>query len=220
MTEDPAPTERQQGSRHPLAIFAGFLLLGAALAMILFGGDLLGGRNETEPEPAVLDQVSPFPTAGAEVARVPNTGGDSGALEVGDPAPDFTLNDLDGQPVTLSAFRGRPVIINFWATWCAPCRIEMPALQAAYEKHQDRGLVILALDQDEPAEVARSFFYDEMGLTFTPLLDENGLVAADYGNYGILPTTYFVNAEGIVTAVHRGPLTERQLEERLALTFD
>jgi peroxiredoxin len=141
--------------------------------------------------------------------------GDDGFLEVGDTAYDFTLNDLDGQPVSLSDFRGRPVIVNFWATWCAPCRIEMPVFQEVFERHQEDGLVILALDQAEPAAVARDFFYDEMGLTFTPLMDESSEVATRYGSYSVLPSTFFIDPAGKVAAIHRGPLTEGQTAEYL-----
>ncbi len=219
--------ERQQaqqtgpagGGRNPILIFLAFALLGAALALLIFGRDLFDlGRDEPaaivgEAEVTVLDQVPELPALaqGDTVAT-----DDDGFLEVGDTAHDFTLNDLDGQPVSLADFRGRPVIVNFWATWCAPCRIEMPAFQELYERHQDDGLVILALDQAEPPEVARAFFYDEMDLTFTPLLDENSEVASAYSSYGVLPSTFFIDPQGAVTAIHRGPLTEGQLVDYLA----
>jgi len=126
--------------------------------------------------------------------------------------PNFTLDDLDGRAVSLTDFRGQPVIVNLWATWCAPCRIEMPALQEAFEKYEDQGLEILALNQGETADVARQFFYDEMKLTFTPLLDENSTIPAMYDGMNVLPTTYFIDREGIVSAVHRGPLTPGQID--------
>ena len=72
--------------------------------------------------------------------------------------------------------------------------------------------MILALDQDEPVEVARDYFYDEMGLTFTPLLDDGSAIANDYGSFGVLPSTYFVDPEGVVSAIHRGPMTLGQIE--------
>lgn len=199
--------------RNPVIIFAGFLLLGAALALVLFGGDLLGGASSTEETTqGVLGQVSEFTITEPEIAQIPSAGQSTGILKVGDVAHDFTLNDLDGNLVSLSDYGGRPVIVNFWATWCAPCRIEMPELQATFEEYQDDGLAILALDQDEPAEVASAYFYDEMGLTFTPLLDESSEVSTQYGSYGVLPSTYFIDGSGTISAIHRGPLTRSQIE--------
>ncbi|MFZ0546964.1 MAG: TlpA disulfide reductase family protein, partial [Candidatus Promineifilaceae bacterium] len=172
--------------------------------------------NDTADEP-VLDQVPEFPTAESSVAEIPSS--TSGGMDVGDKALNFTLADLDGTPVSLNDFRGQPVIINFWASWCAPCRIEMPELQKAYETYQDDGLVILALNEDEPVDVARDYFVGEMGLTFTALLDDNSAIATALGNFGTLPTTFFVDPEGTITVIHRGPMTFGQIEDYLAETI-
>jgi len=207
--------------RSPIYIFSGFFLVGAALAILIFGRDLFSSKQSGGPvivggsTTTVLDQVSELPQLTSDGA--PKADKSDGPVDVGDKAIDFTLDDLDGNPVTLTDFIGRPVIINFWATWCAPCRIEMPELQRAIEKYRDQQLVILALDQDEPAEVARAFFYDEMGLSFTPLSDHDSIVSSQYGSFGILPSTFFVDPEGTVSAIHRGPLTLGQIENYLAL---
>jgi peroxiredoxin len=221
--ESEITTAETTNGRNPIIIFAGFLLMGAALALVLFGGDLFGSAQSNVPvvndtaETTVLDQVIEFPTAESSVVEIPR--GTDGVLDVGDPALNFTLLDFDGNPVSLDDFKGRPIIVNFWATWCAPCRIEMPELQAAYEAYQDDGLVILALNEDEPAEVARAYFEDEMGLTFTALLDDNSAIATAFGNFGTLPTTFFINAEGTITVIHRGPMTFSQIEGYLAETI-
>jgi peroxiredoxin len=94
----------------------------------------------------------------------------------------------------------------------------MPEFQRIFETHQEDGLVILAINQAEEPEVVRSFFYDEMGYTYTPLLDEESRVAEAYGAIG-LPSTFFVNAAGEVTAVHRGALTQSQLQSYLEDTI-
>jgi peroxiredoxin len=213
-------TKQESRFRNPIFIFVGFLLLGAALGLLLFGGDLFGSNDSSDsatvPGPAVLDQVGALPDTGSETNEGNSQNQIGGVLSVGDRAYNFTLEDLDGNLVSLADFQGKPVIVNFWATWCAPCRIEMPELQAAFEKHRDKELVILALDQDEPAEVASEYFYDEMGLTFTPLLDQNSAISTAYGSFGVLPSTYFVDPEGSVSAIHRGPLTQSQIDKYLA----
>ena len=208
----------EQSGRNLGMLLGGAVLLALALALILFGGSLFGnGANnaataENERDDSILQQVPQFEQAQSETAVLP-----SGAspLVVGDMAYDFTLADLDGETWTLSDLRGQPVIINFWATWCGPCRIEMPELQAAYDQYQDQGLVILALDQAESPDVVSAFFYDEMNLTFTPLLDSEMQISQLYGAVNF-PTTFFLNGAGEVTAVHRGPMVESQIEGYLA----
>ncbi len=197
---------------RPLYVFFGFLLLGGALALVIFGGNLLNSSTSEIAEDStqtLLDQVGDLSELGVNPIDSSRT---TGFVETGDRAPNFTLDDLDGRAVSLTDFRGQPVIINLWATWCAPCRIEMPALQDAFEKYDEQGLEILALNQGETADVARQYFYDEMKLTFTPLLDENSRIPALYDGMNVLPTTYFIDQEGIVSAVHRGPLTAGQID--------
>lgn len=128
-------------------------------------------------------------------------------------APDFTLAQLDGQPLTLSAFRGKPTIINFWATWCPPCRRELPALEAAYQVYQDQ-IGFVAVDVKESAETVTPFI-EELGLTFPVAIDPDGRVS-DVG-YEVrgLPTTLFVDARGVVVARHVGPLDEATIESYL-----
>jgi len=135
---------------------------------------------------------------------------------VGQPAPDFTLKTLDGQTVTLSDLRGQPVVINFWASWCAPCRLEMPALQQAYEARRAEGLVILAVNltaQDRLAEVKT--FVEELDLTMPILLDESGAVSELYRLLG-LPTSIFVDGNGVIQRIHLGPMVEAQITQFMA----
>lgn len=217
-----APDNRREG-RNLIVVFLGFLLLGAALGLLLFGGDLFDsilGDDQEEGSTSgatILEQAGALPAVEVGQDSFTTGSGDGDYLEVGDKAFDFELADFEGNPVKLSDFEGQPVIVNFWATWCAPCRLEMPELQDAFEKYEDQGLVILALDQDEPVERGREFFYDEMGLTFTPLVDEGSAVSTAYSSFSVLPTTYFLDREGLVAAIHRGPLTGGQIEGYLEL---
>lgn len=203
--------------RNPLLIVGGFVILGLALTLVVFGGSLFGRAEEpaTNEAGSILEQVPAFESVEVSDNELP-TGG--GPLKIGSVAYDFALQDVAGNPVRLSDFAGQPIIINFWATWCGPCRIEMPELEAAYQTYQGDNLVILALDQQEPAEDVADFF-DELGLNFTAVLDNEGIVSELYGVANVLPTTYFINGEGQVTAIHRGPMTQSQIDGYLADTL-
>jgi peroxiredoxin len=121
-------------------------------------------------------------------------------------APDFTLTNLDGEEVSLSDFRGRPVIVNFWATWCVPCRREMPAFQRAFEAYQADDLVILALDVEENAAQVEPFV-EELGLTFEVLYDSQGEVNDTYQVTG-LPRTVFIDRQGVIRHIQVGEVQE------------
>ena len=122
----------------------------------------------------------------------------------------------DGGRVALSDFRGRPVVINFWATWCVPCRVEMPMLIGAWRGNRDRDLEIVAVnltDQERGKDVRR--FVEELALPFHVALDARGRVRERYGLVG-LPTTVFVDSAGTIRARHSGPLSEHNLSVGLA----
>lgn len=123
----------------------------------------------------------------------------------GKPAPDFVLRDVNDNLVRLSDFRGKTVVLNFWATWCAPCRAEMPDLQAIYEQRlPDNDFVVLAVDLEESRGPVEDFI-DEFGLTFPVAFDSSGSVARHYGVIG-LPDSFFIDSEGIVREVILGPV--------------
>ena len=133
-------------------------------------------------------------------------------------APDFELPDLDGQQVALSDFRGQPVMLNFWAIRCAPCRYEMPLFQEIHEDNKwiEKGLVILAVNLQESADDVR-LFMGQNGLSFTVLLDYTGAVSNMYGVMGI-PATLFIDKDGIIKSAVMGPFQNKlQIEQRLAL---
>jgi peroxiredoxin len=129
------------------------------------------------------------------------------------PIADFELVSLTGETVKLSQFRGRPVIINFWGTWCPPCRNEMPLLQSVYEAHQP-DLVILAVNVDDSVANIEQFV-EEMDLTFTILLDENNSVRSQFQVIGF-PTTYFVDREGVLREQFIGELNQQRIDEYIA----
>jgi thiol-disulfide isomerase/thioredoxin len=109
-------------------------------------------------------------------------------------APGFTLPAVAGPSVALQAFRGKVVLLNFWATWCGPCRREMPAIERLHRAYRDRGLAVLAVDFRESKEQVKAFS-QELGLTFPALLDANGEVTFSYGARA-LPVTFLVGRDG------------------------
>ncbi|HEX8990314.1 MAG TPA: redoxin domain-containing protein [Anaerolineales bacterium] len=116
-------------------------------------------------------------------------------------APDFSLADPQGTRYSLAALRGRPMLINIWATWCPPCRAEMPTIEQYYRQYRQQGLVVLAVDatsQDNPLDIVP--FTQQYGLTFPILLDETGDVARRY-QLESLPSSFFINRDGSVAEV-------------------
>ncbi len=123
------------------------------------------------------------------------SGGSSTAV-IGEPAPDFTLPNLDGESVSLTDFEGRPVLINFWNTGCPPCREEMPYLQEVYDERQGSELVMLTINIGQNAATVKSFLHDN-NLSLPVLLDADAAVTRRYGMPGI-PTTFFIDRDGIL----------------------
>ncbi len=116
---------------------------------------------------------------------------------IGALAPDFVLWDLHSRPVSLQSQRGRVVLLNFWATWCGPCRVEMPAMQRLYEEFNRRGLEILAVSTDAQGAAVTRPFTDSLGLTFPILHDSDFQVGLTYGTR-TLPMTFLVDRQGII----------------------
>jgi cytochrome c biogenesis protein CcmG, thiol:disulfide interchange protein DsbE len=163
-----------------------------------------------------------------ELPAALRTGGLDVGVEEGELAPDFLLGSLDGSEIRLSGLRGQPVVINFWATWCAPCRQELPQFVAAYDRFRNDGLVVLAVNMQEGKSIARGYAED-FGMQFPIAIDVDGEVGDEYRLLG-LPMTYFIDRDGIIRSVFTGPLQERrtntdvrgaieqsELEQRIAL---
>jgi peroxiredoxin len=154
------------------------------------------------------------------VNRLPSDAVAAGALPpaptVGHPAPDFTLTSLDGSVFTLSELRGKPVVLNFWATWCPPCRAEMPELQAASERLAGE-VAIIGVNQGENPQQVRGFI-EPLGFTFPMPLDERIDVSRQYLVRN-LPTTFFIDRDGVIRYAQIGPLTEATLAQRLQTIY-
>ncbi len=130
------------------------------------------------------------------------------AGRIGATAPDFEWTGLDGQTLRLSSYRGKVVIVNFWATWCPPCREELPALQRVAASEPD--VVVLEVDLMEPGDKARSFL-DSLGLDrLQPVLDSDGKTTLRYGVLS-LPSTFFVDKDGVIRHLELSPMSEEQV---------
>jgi len=134
--------------------------------------------------------------------------------QIGNLAPDFQLQNLDGQTVFLGDLRNKPVLINFWATWCPPCRGEMSYIQEIYEEWSDKGLVLLAINIGESSSKAEEFLQSN-NLSFTVLLDTKQAIAQRYHITGI-PTTFFIDKDGIIQGKVIGAFQNKtQIEDGL-----
>ncbi len=134
------------------------------------------------------------------------------APAVGYMAPDFTLPTLNGESFALSDQLGRPLVLNFWATWCPPCRAEIPFFQAAARKFHGQ-VTIAGIDDGEPAPLVATFA-NEMGMRYPVPLDQDGAVSRAY-RVNSLPTTFFVDSSGVIHSIHIGIISQAVLEERI-----
>ncbi len=168
------------------------------LVAVLVGG--LAGVWANRAPGAAADPSAPLPPAPA----------------IGHPAPAFTLTTLDGKELQSGALRGKPVILNFWATWCPPCRGEMADLQRAAGEYAGQ-VTVIAMDQAEPAAVVKAYVAQQ-GLSFAIPLDTAGAVSSAYGVRS-LPTTYFIDRGGIIRQIQVGPLTGPTLTQLLQAVY-
>ncbi len=174
-------------SRTYIKVFPG-ILIGIGIGIVI----LFGFRSEFVNIPGSSSKQGVYPVA-------PN---------VDSPAPGFTLNSLSGEQISLEQYTGRPLMINFWATWCGPCRLEMPLFQSYHEKYGTE-FTILAVNVGE-TEAEVQAFVDQMSLDFDILMDKNGEVESLYRIRGY-PSTYFMDEDGKIRILHLGMMSESQL---------
>jgi len=139
---------------------------------------------------------------------------ESTGVNTGNLAKDFTLETIDGSEVSLSDYRGSVILVNFWATWCPPCRAEIPDFEAAYQARQDDGFVVLGINVEEQRESVASFM-QAIGMSYPVLLDTHGQVMKMYRAPG-LPISLILDRDGVIQVRHVGLLTGEQLDKYLA----
>lgn len=169
------------------------ILLAAALVLILGGlGTIIWMSLKT---------AVPQPTT--------NSYGAPALAQKGGTVTDFSLGSLDGSQIALADYAGDVIIMNFWATWCPPCRAEMPGINRFYEAHQDEGLVVLAINAQEDAATVRPFIQNN-NFSFPVLLDLEGRVASQYSTRSF-PTTFIIDRDGVIQHVQTGEISEDEL---------
>jgi len=207
-----------------LILLLAFVLLlgGAAILYRQLGDGLAPDRLSTPPLPEA--ESSPEPTQSAVASETPANPEVSPTPENTEPskmlAPDFTVYDAEGNEVHLSDFVGKPTVVNFWASWCGPCKMEMPDFQ---EKYQELGeevnfLMVNATDGSRETVEKASAFIDEQDYTFPVFYDHGLSAAATYGVYGF-PTTFFIDAEGYGIAQATGAIDGDILQRGIDMTL-
>jgi thiol-disulfide isomerase/thioredoxin len=192
-------------------------IVGLALVALSEAGVLFNDSNTlpSAPQQAALN-LGP---ANTEV-DTPNARGLTVGLKEGQLAPDFEFSSYDGERHRLSDYRGRAVFLNFWATWCGPCRVELPDMQALLRDYPD-DLAVIAVNNGEPYAPAQRYL-DQIGVQLTAFAHDPGTaIVRLYGLFG-MPTSYFIDREGVITRVHTGQLSPNVMrsavQEALAAT--
>jgi len=147
---------------------------------------------------------------------------DAGIVKLGEkkpiPAPNFTLEALNGKKVSLKDFKGKVVFLNFWATWCPPCIVEMPSMEALHKKFKDKGLVVIAVNSEEGVKKVNKFI-KKKGYTFLVLLDSDGTVTSDSYRAIGFPTTYLIDKHGNVVGKAEGAREWNSIESFKLIEF-
>lgn len=174
---------------------------------------LTGGSLNAEATPEATSESSDssaLPSLGS-IEGAAAAAADRVGVEVGNLAPNFQTVTDDGQTISLEDLRGQAVLLNFWATWCGPCRVEMPEFEAAYTAHSGEGFTILAINNSETLEDVQGF-REELSLTFPLLMDEDGTIQEQYGIVGY-PSTFLVGRDGKIISRYFGALTSDQITD-------
>lgn len=203
MTDEPstiesAPVSQRGYARrflYPIAVIA-------AIAGVIWWLDYRGGGGLSNDEYGPRDLP---PELASESLSV--------KAEAGSLAPDFLLESVGGDETRLTDFRGQPVVLNFWASWCRPCRQEIPLLVNASQRYADDGMVVIGLNLQEGKALIEAFA-DDYGIEFPLLMDRDGEVGDRYRLLG-LPTTFFIDTDGVIQSVFTGPLEAKIYDQQV-----
>lgn len=200
----PVPSNTHGKRGRGVALVGSVLVLVLVLSAILWLSSTRGAGGG-----------SLYPIAGASDN---NAATDSGP-RVGSLAPDFELTDVNtGQPIKLSSLSGKPVWINFWASWCPPCKAEMPIMKQVYAKYKSQGLVIVGVDMREKVDEVKQFTGSN-GYDWTFVIDSDGQVTDRYFVSGI-PSHFFIGRDGVIKSIRVGEMTPGDMEENVSKIID
>ena len=199
-SNDPVPAGGDDGSRASRKRW--IAAAGAALAVALFAVPLLRGPIGRHTSEAEHTDEGPVPVGAACAAKT------SANLN-------FTLKDVDGSDVRLADYKGKVVLLNFWATWCGPCKLEIPEFVEAYERYRDKGFVILGvLSEDDPSPAELRTFMTEFKMNY-PVFREHPPLAEANGELWALPTSFIIDRRGGICTKHMGAMSREMLEREI-----
>ncbi len=211
--EQPSELEARPQSRREWSGWLRSLVLPLAIVVAIVAGLLYYESHSGSGS----SSDAGFGTVALPVERNPTAKAPSS--DVGRAAPDFVLQTLDGGSLRLSDLQGHPALVNFWASWCDPCRQETPDLVQFYEQHRDQGIVVVGVNLQEAATRVRDFT-TEFGVDYPVVMDQRGQVARTWhvgGPVEGIPASYFIDAKGVVRKVVLGTLSANDLVDGLAL---
>jgi thiol-disulfide isomerase/thioredoxin len=190
------------------------------VALLVWAG--VHNRQERRARVMLMEQKS-VAAANAANAKMPEADAampdQQGSNLIGQAAPAFTLTDLSGNKVSLADFKGKPVVVNFWATWCGPCKLEMPWFEEFYGKYKSQGLVVLGLSQDDDTPKATiAAAAKKIGVSY-PILLPDDAVAKKYGGVDYLPETFYVAKDGKVVVTTAGAPSKDEMEANIQKTI-
>lgn len=205
--EEKAAAATPEGEKADRKKHVGVIVAAVAFAVVLIGAGIAYSALAPATDNKQIEVTGTDAVQETEVDAADDTGDGNGANAATTPAPDFTMTDADGATLTLADFKGKPVLLNFWASWCGPCQSEMPYIQASWEENRaDVEFVIVNMTgmNGETEQSAKAFLADA-GYTFPCYFDANDSAASAFGVSSV-PQTYLINAEGNIIGAYMGAM--------------